>query len=194
MNIIKKIIINLLFLILCKVSDIKTKNNSQNKEKKIRLLEDTSKKNSILILIEAKSEREYNYLYEYYFNNIYQPTKLYLNNTNINFTSSTIYLKAGNHSIEIVFGTQNITSLNLSNFNTNNVNNMNGMFSYCSSLTSLDLSNFNTNNVINMNGMFFNCSSLTSLKLSNFNTTNVENMEDMFSGLNKDCEIFVMMK
>ena len=31
---------------------------------------------------------------------------------------------------------------------------MRGMFRYCSSLTSLNLSNFNTNNVINMNNMF----------------------------------------
>ena len=43
------------------------------------------------------------------------------------------------------------------------------MFSWCSSLTSLNLSNFNTNNVKvdkdvnNMNNMFYKCSSLTSL-------------------------------
>ena len=59
---------------------------------------------------------------------------------------------------------------NLSNFNTNNVIYMSGMFSECSSLTSLNLSNFNTNNVNNMSYMFFKCSSLTSLNLSNFNT------------------------
>ena len=38
------------------------------------------------------------------------------------------------------------------------------MFSHCSSLTSLDLSNFNTNKVEDMSYMFYNCSSLTSLK------------------------------
>ena len=43
----------------------------------------------------------------------------------------------------------------------------------CSSLTSLNLSNFNTNNVTNMSYMFNKCSSLTSLNLSNFNTNNV---------------------
>ena len=32
--------------------------------------------------------------------------------------------------------------------------NMSYMFYWCSSLTSLDLSNFNTNKVIDMNGMF----------------------------------------
>ena len=43
-----------------------------------------------------------------------------------------------------------------------------GMFSNCSSLTSLDLSNFNTSRVINMQYMFYGCSSMTSLDLSNF--------------------------
>ena len=37
------------------------------------------------------------------------------------------------------------------------------MFSECSSLTSLNLSNFNTNNVEDMSEMFYGCSSLTSL-------------------------------
>ena len=64
------------------------------------------------------------------------------------------------------------------------------MFSNCSSLTSLNLSNFNTNNVTNMSGMFYNCSSLTSLNLSNFNTNNVTNMSYMFNGMNrKNCKL-----
>ena len=44
------------------------------------------------------------------------------------------------------------------------------MFSLYFSLNSLNISNFNTNNVTNMVGMFQLCSSLTSLHLSNFNT------------------------
>ncbi len=40
---------------------------------------------------------------------------------------------------------------------------MYGMFAWCSSLTSLNLSNFNNNNVTDMSWMFFWCSSLTSL-------------------------------
>ena len=63
------------------------------------------------------------------------------------------------------------------------------MFYWCSSLTSLNLSNFNTNNVTNMNHMFQYCSSLTSLNLSNFNTNNVTDMSWMFSGINKDCNL-----
>ena len=37
---------------------------------------------------------------------------------------------------------------------------MNGMFYGCESLTNLNLSNFNTQNVINMNSMFSYCNSL----------------------------------
>ena len=59
------------------------------------------------------------------------------------------------------------------------------MFCDCNKLTSLNLSNFNTNNVNNMSCMFNNCSSLTSLNLSNFNTNNVNNMSCMFDCLNK---------
>ena len=67
--------------------------------------------------------------------------------------------------------------------------NMSYMFSSCYSLTSLNLSNFNTNNVTNMSHMFSNCSSLTSLNLSNFNTNNVINMESLFLGINNNCII-----
>ena len=82
-----------------------------------------------------------------------------------------------------------LTSLNLSNFNTNNVTNMKLMFYKCSSLTSLNLSNFNTINVTNMSYMFSLCSSLTSLNLSNFNTNNVSDMNNMFYDINKGCNI-----
>ena len=49
------------------------------------------------------------------------------------------------------------------------------MFSACKSLTSINLSNFNTQNVTNMSYMFSECKSLTSINLSNFNTQNVTN-------------------
>ena len=80
----------------------------------------------------------------------------------------------------IFFGCSSLTSVNLSNFNTYKANDMSYMFSGCSSLINLDLSDFNTKQVSNMNYMFFGCSSLTNLDLSNFNTKNVTNMINMF--------------
>ena len=73
-----------------------------------------------------------------------------------------------------------LTSLDVSNFNTQNVKTMGYMFYQCSSLTSLDVSNFNTQNVTNMSNMFYQCSSLTSLDVSNFNTQNVKTTSNMF--------------
>ena len=75
---------------------------------------------------------------------------------------------------------RNLTSLDLSNFDTSKVTNMWGMFCGCRSLTTLDLSGFDTSNVLDMSFMFDSCSSLTTLDLSNFNTSKVRNMSYMF--------------
>ena len=74
-----------------------------------------------------------------------------------------------------------LTSIDLSNFDTSNVTTMYGMFNTCRSLTSLDISSFNTVNVTNMDYMFSNCYNLTSLDLSSFDTFNVTSMIEMFS-------------
>ncbi len=76
----------------------------------------------------------------------------------------------------------NLTSLNLSSFNTTNVTNMNAMFSMCEKMTSLDLSKFNTANVTDMTGMFYNCEKLTTLNLGKPNTAKVTTMRNMFGG------------
>ena len=61
--------------------------------------------------------------------------------------------------------------LDLSNFNTTNVNNMEYMFNRCFKLKEIKgINNFKTNNVTNMRMMFQFCNKLTDLDLSNFNT------------------------
>ena len=79
-------------------------------------------------------------------------------------------------------GCGNLTSIDVSNFDTRNVTNMYGMFGDCGNLTSIDVSNFDTQSVTNMDFMFFQCYSLTFLDLSNFDTQNVTNMYGMFYG------------
>ena len=74
-----------------------------------------------------------------------------------------------------------LITIDLSNFNTENVTNMSTMFWGCKSLTNIDLSNCNTCNVSNMEKMFCNCESLTNIDLSNFNTQNVTSMCCMFN-------------
>ena len=75
-----------------------------------------------------------------------------------------------------------LTSINLSNFNTSLVEDMESMFDGCSSLTSLDLSNFDTSQVYYMSYMFYDCSSLTSLNLSNFDFSQTIAFNSMFEG------------
>ena len=77
------------------------------------------------------------------------------------------------------YACSSLQSLDLSNFNTSNVRDMQYMFQSCH-FQSLDLSNFDTSKVTNMDGMFMSFQSSQSLDLSNFNTSNVNNMQYMF--------------
>ena len=73
-----------------------------------------------------------------------------------------------------------LTSLDLSGFDTSKVTDMAAMFQYCNRLTSLDLSGFDVSNVTDMTRMFHLCERLTSLDLSGFDTSNVTRMNGMF--------------
>ena len=74
-----------------------------------------------------------------------------------------------------------LTSLDVTGFNTGKVTDISYMFSHCSSLTNLDVSNFKTDKVWSMDGMFWGCSRLTSLDVTGFNTGKVTDMGGMFS-------------
>ena len=80
-------------------------------------------------------------------------------------------------------GMSNLTTLNISNFDTSQVTDMSYMFMHMSSLTTLDLSNFNTSKVTNMGNMFYGMRNLTTFNLSSFDTSKVTNMASMFSGM-----------
>ena len=73
-----------------------------------------------------------------------------------------------------------LISLNLTSFNTQNVISMDWMFYGCQSLTELNLSTFDTSNVDSMAGMFRNCYLLTTLNLSSFDTENLRTTTSMF--------------
>ena len=87
-----------------------------------------------------------------------------------------------------MFASSKLEEVNVSNFDTSNVKNMNAMFSIItyygySQVTNLKkiigLKNFNTANVTNMCSMFAN-SKVTELDVSNFNTSNVTCFWGMF--------------
>lgn len=60
----------------------------------------------------------------------------------------------------------NPDAYNFDNAYTNNMTSMKNMFANCDNLSELDLSNFNTSQVTDMSGMFFNCSSLETIYVS----------------------------
>ena len=62
----------------------------------------------------------------------------------------------------------NLTSIDISNFKTNNLKTMRGMFRNCTSLTSIDLSNFNTEKLEQIDSLFYNCEKLSYIDISSF--------------------------
>lgn len=71
------------------------------------------------------------------------------------------------------------SSIDVSNFDTSNVTDMNGMFYGSAAIEIKGLEYFDTSKVTNMSDMFYNCNA-TNLNISNFNTDNVESMQSMF--------------
>ena len=118
---------------------------------------------------------------------------IYINDIKIDFTYYYNFPKEGYYKIKYIFKKllysanymfyrcASLISLDLSNFNSINVTNMENMFCGCHSLISLDLSSFNTQNVTNMCFMFSDCFSLISLDLSNFNINNLKYVDDIFN-------------
>ena len=74
----------------------------------------------------------------------------------------------------------NLTSIDLSSFNTSFTRDMEGLFKNDYNLITLDLSSFRTPYVLNMNYMFANCYNLVSLDISNFNSSKAT-IEDIFA-------------
>ncbi len=77
------------------------------------------------------------------------------------------------------------------NLNTSEVVYMNSMFHFCDNLTSIDVSGFDTGMVEDMSLMFYGCENLKSINLSSFNTANVTKMQYMFGVCNNLRSIFV---
>ena len=65
------------------------------------------------------------------------------------------------------------------------------MFRGLRNLSSLDISNFDTNSVTNMSSMFVSCYSLMTLKFNKANFLNVTTYNNMFGGVSNDINIFL---
>lgn len=65
---------------------------------------------------------------------------------------------------------------------TDSVTDMSGMFAGCTSLRELDLKGFRTEAVEDMSEMFLDCKALTRLDVSGFDTASVQRLDHMFAG------------
>ena len=90
------------------------------------------------------------------------------------------------HDTSNMFNNANISSgLNMVGFDTSNVVDMSGMFSF-SNIPNLDLAYLNTSNVKSMRSMFEGGRYYPSLDLARFDTRRVEDFNSMFRGINID--------
>ena len=78
---------------------------------------------------------------------------------------------------------KNLTNIDVSNWDTSKVTNMEQMFGICFEITSLDLSSFDTSKVTNMKGMFRSSNKLTVIYVGPKWVINEEtSIEEMFDG------------
>ena len=82
-------------------------------------------------------------------------------------------------------GFRNLTSMDLSGFDSTNVTNMELLFYDLESIQNIDVSNLYTGNVTNMRGMFFFCQNLQALDVSGFDSSKVNDMSFMFAQCNE---------
>ncbi len=97
-------------------------------------------------------------------------------------TSAEINVTGMTDASAMLYHCENLTSVDVSCFDTKNVTDMSQMFKGCGKLSNVDVSKFDTANVTNMEGMFANCNSLASLDVSGFHTEKVTSMWEMFKG------------
>ena len=83
---------------------------------------------------------------------------------------------------EMFSGCENLINIDLSSFKSKNLKYMNEMFSGCENLIAIDLSSFDSKNIKNMEGAFEFCEKLINIDLSSFNTENLDNISDIFNG------------
>ena len=121
-------------------------------------------------------------------------TELYINEKKYKYTNYFIPKEKGIYNIKLKLSIklkdcsllfsncQEITSIDLSSFDTNNVMTIEGMFGFCFHLANIDLTSFDTKNVISMEGMFAWCNKLLNIDLSSFDIKNETIISGMFFG------------
>ena len=130
-------------------------------------------------------------------------TEIYISGKKVKFQRYFIPEKEGIYSIIIYFnypmndcsfmfyGCDNILTIDLSSFNSQNITNLKSMFMFCTKLRAVGLSFFNTKNVINMDYLFCRCKNISYLDLTSFETNKIKNIIGFVDGCNSLKEIRV---
>ena len=172
-----KYLINVIFTIIFMISFISV----YNKNIKIYFSE---------INLIIKGNNEQNILSEEF---SLEPDQVFVNGVLNNSCKKTCFLNNELNNIVIIFekkiescknlfkSLDNLIEVDLSNFDTSKVTNMDCMFDNCPNLKKITFGNINTSLVENMNNMFHKCESLTTIDLSNFDTSSVTEMVQTFS-------------
>lgn len=87
-------------------------------------------------------------------------------------------------SLNSLFYLCNVSSVNVSNWDTSHITDMGGIFQNTTSLKTVDLSSWDTSKATNMGAMFEE-SEIENVDVSKFNTSNVTNMSEMFTWAHK---------
>ncbi|WP_188357425.1 BspA family leucine-rich repeat surface protein [Leuconostoc falkenbergense] len=110
--------------------------------------------------------------------------RMFYGTTKLTDLTLTNFNTANVTSMEEMFSSSGIVTLNLDDWNVDSVETFSAMFMNMPNLTNLNLSDWGTNrnetNVV-MQSMFENTPKLTNLTLTNFNTFNVTSMQSMFN-------------
>ena len=123
----------------------------------------------------------------------YNPTTIYLNEAPIT-SNKIINLNNSINYVRLIFssalptcksmfrGCSQIIEIDLTDFISSNVGNIDYMFYGCTSLKSIKFGNFQTSKLDIMEYVFQNCESLETLNLSSFDTSSVTDFHYMFAG------------
>ena len=137
----------------------------------------------------SSNHRNGKYLISYYEDLINETTPINITEDSEGLTL-TIYFYSPQKSLEKFFDVNEdpnmkyVISMDLSNFVSSKVVNMNSMFYGCNSILSIDLRNFNTTKVTDMSNLFYNCTNLQVLYMNDFKILENTATENMFYNVN----------
>lgn len=108
---------------------------------------------------------------------------LYKSGNTVYWQSLSGQLKFNVDASNMFYNLQHLSSIDCSNFSTNECTTFSNLFSRCFNIVHLDISQLDTSNVDSFSGMFMNCSSLEIIVYSNtFVTRRATNLSNIFCG------------